>query len=89
MFVLPHLGKHDVTNYVYQDYAVRARGLAEAYGGAIVDLWTIGRTSWDYWNSLGYWGNPAAVGTTGTDSVHLSDTGYAYVASQITPLLMA
>jgi lysophospholipase L1-like esterase len=89
MFVLPHLGKHDVTNYVYQDYAVRARGLAEAYGGAIVDLWTLGRTSWDYWNSLGYWGNPAAVGTAGTDSVHLSDTGYAYAANQITPLLMA
>jgi lysophospholipase L1-like esterase len=89
MFMLPHLGKHDTTNYLYQDYAVRARGLAEAYGGAFVDVWTLGRNSWDYWNSLGYWGDANNVGQTGTDGVHLSDTGYAYVASQITPLLMA
>jgi lysophospholipase L1-like esterase len=89
MFVLPHLGKHDVTNYVYQDYAIRARGLAEAFNAALVDIWTLGRNSWNYWNSLGYWGDANNVGQTGTDSVHLSDTGYAHMASHITPLLMS
>jgi lysophospholipase L1-like esterase len=88
MILLPHLGNHDVTNFLYQDYAVRARGLAEAYDAALVDMWTIGRNSWSYWNSLGYWGTASNVGATGTDSVHLSDTGYAHVASVVTPILM-
>ncbi|MFD5308321.1 glycosyl hydrolase family 28-related protein [Streptomyces ardesiacus] len=89
MFVLPHLGKHDVTNYVYQDYAIRARGLAEAFNAALVDIWTLGRNSWNYWNSLGYWGDANNVGQTGTDSVHMGNTGYAHMASHITPLLMS
>lgn len=89
MFVLPHLGKHDVTNYVYQDYAIRARGLAEAFNAALVDVWTLGRNSWDYWNSLGYWGDANLVGQTGTDSVHLSDAGYAHMSSHISPILMS
>ncbi|WP_323188004.1 glycosyl hydrolase family 28-related protein [Streptomyces sp. NBC_00237] len=89
MLMLPHLGKHDTVNYLYQDYAVRARGLAESYGAAFVNMWAIGRNSWDYWNSLGYWGTPAAAGQTGTNSVHPSDLGYAHMASRITPILMS
>ncbi|MFF4245220.1 hypothetical protein ACFYY2_12185 [Streptomyces sp. NPDC001822] len=87
LLVLPHLGKHDVSNYVYQDYVTRARGIADAYGAAVINLWPIGRNSWDYWNDLGYWGNPVEVGQPGPDSVHLSDAGHSFIASQILPLL--
>lgn len=89
MILLPHLGTHDVTNFLYQDYASRARGLADAYGAALVDMWAIGRNSWSYWNSLGYWGTAANPGAVGTDSVHLSDAGYAHVADIVRPILMA
>lgn len=89
MILLPHLGNHDTTNFLYQDYAIRARGLAEAYDAVLVDLWALGRNSWPFWNSSGYWGTSANPGQTGTDSVHLSDKGYEYVASIVTPLLMS
>lgn len=89
MILLPHLGTHDVTNFLYQDYASRARGLADAYGAALVDVWAIGRNSWSYWNSLGYWGTASNPGAAGTDSVHLSDAGYAFVADIVKPIVMA
>ncbi|WP_428957917.1 glycosyl hydrolase family 28-related protein [Streptomyces sp. cg35] len=83
LFVVPHLGIHDVTNFVYQEYAARARALAEVYGGAVINLWNIGRNSWKYWDDLGYWGTSAAPGTAGHDSVHPGDVGYAYITQQI------
>lgn len=87
IIALPHLGTHDVTNFKYQDYAIRARTLAEAYGAACIDWWTIGRNSWQYWNSLGYWGTNAGTGAAGTDAVHLSDAGFAAMAAPIINLL--
>ncbi|GHJ04829.1 hypothetical protein TPA0906_66940 [Streptomyces olivaceus] len=87
ILALPHLGTHDVTNFKYQDYAIRGRALAEAYGCAFVDWWTIGRNSWQYWNSLGYWGTNAGTGAAGTDSVHLSDAGFAAMADALMPLV--
>ncbi|WP_333742707.1 SGNH/GDSL hydrolase family protein [Streptomyces ardesiacus] len=87
MIALPHLGTHDVTNFKYQDYAIRGRALAEAFGCAFVDWWAIGRNSWQYWNSLGYWGTSAGTGASGTDGVHLSDAGFAAMAGVILPML--
>ncbi|MFJ8923844.1 hypothetical protein ACIREK_30755 [Streptomyces sp. NPDC102415] len=83
----PHLGTHDVTNFKYQDYAERARSLADVYNCAIVNWWAMGRNSWQYWNSLNYWGTSAGTGAAGTDSVHMSDAGFAYMANQLMPLL--
>lgn len=83
----PHLGTHDTTNFKYQDYAERARALADVYNCAVVNWWAMGRNSWAYWNSLGYWGTSAGTGATGTDSVHMSDTGFQYMADQLLPLL--
>jgi lysophospholipase L1-like esterase len=88
IIALPHLGTHDVTNFKYQDYAIRGRGLAEAFGCAFVDWWTIGRNSWQYWNSLGYWGTSAGTGAAGTDSVHLSDNGFAAMSNALLPLVL-
>ena len=83
----PHLGTHDVTNFKYQDYAERARALADVYNCAIVNWWTLGRNSWQYWNSLGYWGTNAGTGAAGTDSVHMSDAGFQFMADALLPLL--
>ncbi|MFF1684498.1 GDSL-type esterase/lipase family protein [Streptomyces sp. NPDC058254] len=87
MFLLPHLGTHDTTNFKYQDYATRALALAHTYNAAFVDMWTIGDNSWQAWNALGYWGTSAGSGAAGADSVHLSDAGFAFMANQILPIL--
>ncbi|MEU6058011.1 glycosyl hydrolase family 28-related protein [Streptomyces sp. NPDC047097] len=87
MIAIPHLGKHDVANFKYQDYAERARALADVYNCAVVNWWTLGRNSWEYWNGAGYWGTNAGTGAAGTDSVHLSDAGFQAMADVLLPLL--
>jgi lysophospholipase L1-like esterase len=87
MIVLPHIGRYDTSTWLYQDYAQRSLGLAHAYGAALVDLWTLGRNSWNHWNSLGYWGNSSNPGAAGSDSVHPSDAGYQHIADTLLPIL--
>ncbi|MFJ2717396.1 SGNH/GDSL hydrolase family protein [Streptomyces sp. NPDC087437] len=87
IIALPHLGTHDTANFKYQDYAIRARGLADTYGCAFVNWWQLGRNSWEYWRTQGYWGTSAGTGAAGTDGVHMSDAGFAFMANQILPLL--
>mgnify|MGYP003632369055 CR=1 FL=1 len=89
LFLVQHAGNYDPTNLIYQDYAIRRRGIAETYGCAIVDMWADGRNSWNYWNSLGYWGNGGNPGAQGTDAVHLSDAGMQHVADTLLPYLLA
>lgn len=89
MILLPHAGNFDTTNYRYQDYAARALGLAHAYDAAFIDMWALGRNSWPYWNSLGYWGTNAGTGAAGTDTVHPSDAGFQFMADQVLPILTA
>ncbi|PPS89446.1 glycosyl hydrolase family 28-related protein [Streptomyces sp. MH60] len=83
LIVLPHLGTLDVTNFVYQEYANRARALADTYGAAVINLWALGRNSWKYWDGLGYWGDVNAVGAGGHDVVNLSNAGHALVAGHV------
>ncbi|WP_055523450.1 hypothetical protein [Streptomyces graminilatus] len=87
VIVLPHIGQADFSNQRYQDYVDRAHGLATTFEAALIDLWGIGRNSWNYWNSLGYWSNPASPGAAGTDAVFMSDAGHSYVAGVINSLL--
>jgi hypothetical protein len=89
VIVLPHIGTADAANPLYQDYVDRAHSLATAFEAALVNLWALGRNSWNYWHSLGYWANPATPGAAGTDSIHLSDAGHAYVASVLNTLLQS
>ncbi|MGW0920076.1 glycosyl hydrolase family 28-related protein [Streptomyces sp. NPDC002755] len=86
--VLPHIGAADL-GWRYQDYVDRAHSLARGFDAALIDLWALGRNSWNYWNSLGYWGSSASPGTTGTDAVHLSDAGHTYTAAVINTLLQS
>ncbi|MFD8839868.1 hypothetical protein [Streptomyces griseofuscus] len=88
VIVLPHIGTVDNAAR-FQDFTDRAHNLAVAFEAALIDLWSLGRNSWNYWNNLGYWANPASPGTAGTDTHHMSDAGHAYVASVINGLLQS
>jgi len=87
VLVLPHIGTADSLGWRYQDYVDRAHSLAIAHEAALVNLWALGRNSWNYWQSLGFWGDPTSPGTAGTDAVQMSDAGHAYTASVISALL--
>jgi lysophospholipase L1-like esterase len=88
LFALPHFGRHEGTNFKYQDYVRAARGLCDVYGAAYINWWGLGLNSWENWNAKGYWGTNAATGAAGTDSVHLSDAGFQYMADTVLPLLL-
>jgi hypothetical protein len=87
VIALPHLGRHVTSNYRYSEYAARLRGLAFSYGAAVIDWWEMGRNSWPYWSTLGYWGTNAGTGAAGSDSVHLSDAGFEAMAAPVIDLL--
>lgn len=89
LLVFQHIGNYDNTHYRYQDYIARGRMLAESMGAACVNFWSLGRNSWNYWNTLGYWGNASSVGSAGSDTIHLSDAGHQYMANTILPILTA
>ncbi|MGW2130466.1 GDSL-type esterase/lipase family protein [Streptomyces coelicoflavus] len=86
LIVIPHIGRYESAP-IYHEYSARARTIAEAYGAALVNTWTLGKNSWDYWNSLGYWGTQTNPGGPGTDGVHPSDAGHQFIADQVLPLL--
>jgi lysophospholipase L1-like esterase len=88
MFALPHFGRHEGTNFKYQDYVRAARGLCDVYGAAYINWWGLGLNSWENWNAKSYWGTSAATGAAGTDSVHLSDVGFQYMADTVLPILL-
>jgi lysophospholipase L1-like esterase len=86
VLVLTHVGRYDTEHWVYQDYAVRARGLAEAYGLLLVDMWSIGRNSWNWWREQSggsWWANADSPGDSGEDLIHLSDAGHAAVGNAV------
>jgi lysophospholipase L1-like esterase len=94
ILVLPHIGSYESTGsgWVFQDYAIRARGLAEAYGLALIDLWTIGRNSWNWWKQQSggsYWANADSPGASGSDAIHLSDAGHQFVATTVLGVISA
>lgn len=91
LLIFMHLGNYGGATAAgfYGQYAAQIRSLAESYGAALLNPWVQGRNSWDYWNSLGYWGNGTNPGPAGTDLVHTSDAGHAYLAAQVLPLLTA
>jgi lysophospholipase L1-like esterase len=77
------------TANLFGEYSARIRGLAQNYNAALVNMWTVGRNSWNYNNSIGYWGDPNTVGIPGTDTVHLSDFGHQAISDIITPIVMS
>lgn len=89
LIMMQHIGTYDSASLVWHNYTSRARMIAEAYGAAYVDIWSLGRNSWNYWHDQGNWGNSTtAGGVAGTDTIHMSDAGHAAVADAILPILM-
>jgi lysophospholipase L1-like esterase len=83
LFVLPHMGRFDATAPMRGALKSRITSLCRSEGYAYVDLHALGRNSWDWMNAQGYFGNSGAIGTVGTDNIHLSDAGFAWVAQQV------
>jgi hypothetical protein len=87
VILLPHVGTADTATFCYQDFVDRAHGLARVFQAAVIDLWALGRNSWNYWQALGYWGDTSNPGAAGTDAFFMSDAGHSYVAGVINTLL--
>lgn len=87
LLALPHIGTHEGTNNKYQEYSRLIRPLADAYGCAVVNWWTLGGNAWAVWNALGYWGSATTPGAVGTDGVHMSDAGFQNMADTVLPFI--
>lgn len=85
--VLDHAGTYDSGGHHWHELGAKLRALAASYSAAFVDLWAAGLNSWNYWNSLGYWGNSANPAVSGTDFVHPSNTGHAFIARRVLDVL--
>ncbi len=89
VILMTHVGAFDTFGN-WPSIVERARGLAESYGAALVDMWSLGRNSWGYWNTLGRWGNGASTtaGVAGTDTIHPSDAGHQAYHDALLPILV-
>lgn len=86
-FVLSFIGKNDATAPQYSALRSGIAGLATAYNAAVLDLGALASNNWTAMQAAGYMGNSASLGAAGTDPIHLSDAGHAWVATQIESLL--
>lgn len=90
LILLQHIGNYDNATPKWPDYCDRLRGVAEAYGAAIVNLWPVGKNSWNNWNNAGNWGTSGSTGgVAGTDAIHMSNAGHTAAYNAILPLLTA
>lgn len=87
--VIPPVGNFDGTSHFHAFYRARARGIAESYGAAYIDLDTLLRNSYAYGTSLNYWGSATTPGAAGSDTIHPSDAGHQWIYNQVAPLLTA
>ena len=88
LLLVQHRGNYGTSTF-YSQYGARIRGIAEEYGAALINIWPMSRNSYTYWTSLGYWGDTASPGAAGTDIVHPSDAGHAFIANAVLPFLTA
>lgn len=86
IFMVHHFGS-SIDVHQYGNYASRIYDLAQNYNAAVINMWALGRNSWDYWNTLGFWGDSNNAGPAGTNTVHPSDAGHQFIADTLTPLL--
>jgi hypothetical protein len=75
--VIEHIGNWFDIGSRYHAFAAAMAAMAEGTGGALVDIWGIGRRSFKYWNDLGYF----------ADVIHPSDSGHAAYAQPIIDLV--
>lgn len=75
--IIQHRGDGFDFTGLYPELAGAVRDVARGLGGAVIDIWGIGRRSFKYWNDLGYF----------ADGVHPSNTGHAQYAAPLIALL--
>lgn len=80
------LSFQDAATKYYKDYVRQLNDMAAVYGCAHVNIDALLNNSWNNAQALGYMGNVAAPGAAGSDVVHYSDAGHAYIASIMTAL---
>jgi lysophospholipase L1-like esterase len=86
IFLIPHFGQYDIGSEG-SNYVSRISSLASKYNALVIDMNTIGRSSWAYWDSLNYWGNGTTPSLSGHDVVHPSDAGHKLYADTIVQAL--
>jgi lysophospholipase L1-like esterase len=81
-----HYGNHDnkVAGHDAAWIASTIRGFATAVGAAYVDVWGLGRYSFEYWASL----TPSRFAIGGLDTIHPSYEGHADIFELMRPLLL-
>jgi hypothetical protein len=89
LIVMEHIGNADNATPVYQEYVSRIQDLAAAYGAGLINLWTLGRNSYNYWAALNYWSVEDGTGGPGSSAQHPSDLGHAFIAGQILSILLS
>ncbi|MGH9093827.1 MAG: SGNH/GDSL hydrolase family protein, partial [Acidimicrobiales bacterium] len=89
VILMHHIGTADGSSHYWNKYVMRARGIAEAYGAALINPWAMLRNNYAYAQALGYFGNQAAPGAAGTDFIHPGDAGHQFIFNAVAPLLTA
>lgn len=90
LFLMQHIGTFDASGTpLYHRYMQQIRGMAEAYGAAVVDMWARYYNNWDLAADSGYWGDGTSSGLAGTNTVHPSDAGHQAIANALLPILTA
>jgi lysophospholipase L1-like esterase len=85
--MLEHIGTADTIpgfGFLKRDWIQLSsvvRDFSDATTAALVDYWSAGRHSWDYWAAKTYWG------AGNTDGVHPNDVGHQAYASPLIDLL--
>lgn len=87
--VIQHIGGADtvtafgLTTFEYAAVVAQLYDYAKAIGAAVVDQWAQGRHSKAYFDSLGFYDDPAA------EAVHFNDAGHTTAAAPVLALLAA
>lgn len=74
-----HMGNWFDTERNWPEMTSAMASMANGMGGALIDVWGIGRRSFKYWNDLGHF----------ADNIHPSDSGHALYAQPVIDLLTA
>lgn len=67
----------------WQTFINYFRDLAEQYNCGVLNINGLGRSSYAYWTALGYWGNGANSGASGSDTIHISDACAQYITDRL------
>jgi hypothetical protein len=86
---MAHRGSTADANELYPQYMETVEGITKSYGGMFINMWTAGQNNYNYMAGYNYWGDGAADGLPGNNSVHPSDIGHNVLGNFILQQLLA